>query len=137
MRNRLLGLPEVSAGASQEHSADERGGEEEDAGEPEMSEVDEEPPVQEDHFDVRDVVRRRRGRPKKRQGPHVPQSRSCVLCGASHGIEQCPKYPAFAAAVEHNESIQDEVHSRCSVCRGIGHNRKTCPYVYRKPKGNE
>jgi hypothetical protein len=62
-----------------------------------------------------------------------PKRRKCFLCGGMHRLQNCTKYEAFAAAVEHNEGIEAGDKRRCAVCRGIGHNRKSCGWVF-KPK---
>ena len=121
----LLDLPETVAGASQ-HPSSSSSEEEESAPASDSDEV----------VDVQDVVRRRRGRPRKEPSlaERFPGRRKCVLCGGSHGIQACEKYEAFAAAVEHNEAIEDGERRRCSVCRGVGHNRKSCGWVFRPKK---
>ena len=120
----LLGLPETVAGASQHASSS--ASEEEDAA-----------PASEDEEvqDVQEVVRRGRGRPRKEPSlaERFPKRRKCFLCGGMHRIQNCTKYEAFAAAVEHNEGIEAGDKRRCAVCRGIGHNRKSCGWVF-KPK---
>ena len=121
---RVLDLPETTAGASRPVSDDESS----------SDETDDAPVVEPE--DVRDVSRRTRGRPKK----HLPvmekfaKRRTCILCGASHTIDRCSKYQAFVAAVEHNERIVTGGHGRCSICRGIGHNKKSCGWVFKKKR---
>ena len=125
MLEELLGLPETTAGVTERPSEEE----EEEEG------VDEEQ-IEQEIVDVRDVSKRGRGRPKK-QLPLTERFRHtkrCILCGGAHSLEKCRKYRAFAEAVEHNESIEPGRGSRCSVCRGIGHNRKSCGWLWENQK---
>ena len=124
MLDELLGLPETVARASQQASSS-------------ASEEEESAPTSDDGevHDVQEVTRRGRGRPRKEPplAERFPKSRKCLLCGGTHQIQNCAKYEAFAAAVEHNEGIEAGEKRRCSVCRGIGHNKKSCGWVF-KPK---
>ena len=123
MLDYLLGLPETTAGAS------EAPGDEDDEGDDGQGGSDQEEEM--DEVDVQDVIHRRRGRPKKQAtvAEMFRGQRRCVLCGINHNIVECENYEDFRAAVEHNLSIEATT-SRCSICRGIGHNRSTCGWYY-------
>ena len=116
--DRLLDLPETTAGASAGTSDDS-----------------DEPPTETHVVDVHDASHRSRGRPRKRESPieAFRANRTCILCGKRHPLEHCDRYPEYAAAVDHNlENVEDTGHRRCSICAGIGHNKKTCPWIHRK-----
>ena len=126
----LLGLPETTAGASDAPVGDdeEEKSEDEDArgdarGDHEGGDLEQ--------VDVQDVIRRRRGRPKKQAtvAELFRGRRRCVLCGINHNIVECEQYEEFRAAVEHNLSLEAS-SSRCSICKGIGHNKSTCGWYY-------
>ena len=125
MLEELLGLPETTAGATERLSEEE---EEEEARDDDESggEI----------VDVRDVSKRGRGRPKKQVplAERFRRTKNCILCGGAHSLEKCRKYKAFAEAVEYNENIEAGRGSRCSVCRGIGHNRKSCGWLWENKK---
>ena len=145
MLHSLLGLPETTAGASQRASADEEEGREEggreEGGREEGGQTEEEDRGdggdggEVEAVDVQDVVRRGRGRPKKQAtvAEMFKGRRECVLCGRRHCIMECDNYEEFRAAVEHNLSIETGT-SRCSICKGIGHNRSTCGWYFRNKK---
>ena len=88
------------------------------------------PPI----VDVIDVRGVRRGRKKKSVNEKQYRLRhkrtvSCQLCGKRHELTQCPKYPDFQAAIQHNKELpEQEGRHRCRMCCGIGHNTKTCPW---------
>ena len=130
MLDYLLGLPETTAGASDapaDAAAEDDEDDEGDGGEAGGDDQDE--AVEE--VDVQDVIHRRRGRPKKQAtvAEMFRGRRRCVLCGINHNIVECENYDDFKAAVEHNLSIEATT-SRCSICKGIGHNRSTCGWYY-------
>ena len=121
MLNTMLHIPETTSGAVSDAPSDE----------------DEDPPNNEGTptriVEVHDVSGRPRGRPKKQEAPaeKFKKRQTCILCSRPHRITECDRYAAFAAAVEHNQTeVADTGHHRCSICSGIGHNRKTCPWVY-------
>ena len=120
MLNELLQIPETTSGAVSQAPSDDE------------APIDDEG-VSTRIVEVHDVSGRSRGRPKKRESPaeKFRKQRVCILCNREHRITECERYPAFAAAVEHNETeVPDTGHHRCSICSGIGHNRKKCPWVY-------
>ena len=130
MLNELFALPETTKGASaveSEAEDDEAPADVDAAPEPEE-------PEPENVVEVQDCVHRRRGRPKKQQtiAEMFRGRRKCVLCGATHRVQSCSKYDAFASAVEHNlKEVDDAGRRRCSICAGIGHNKKSCPWIHR------
>ena len=78
---------------------------------------------------VTDVSGRRRGRRRNAE----KEKESCLLCGKMHKITSCNKYKEFLAAIEHNKSIEGSGR-RCTVCAGLRHNARTCPWVFRPAK---
>ena len=124
MLNTLLNIPETASGAVSRAPSDDEG--------------DIVPPQpQMEIVEVRDAVSRPRGRPKRQEtaAERFHGHHQCILCGERHQITECTRYEAFAAAVQHNqEEVQDEAHHRCGICSGIGHNRKTCPWLHSNNK---
>lgn len=135
IKSHLLEIPDevvFSKEFRNEEEEEEEESQEQEHPESDTSESDE-------HMEIRDAGGRPRGRKKQSFLDTYRQGRAaCFLCGGRHQYTDCRNFTDFRAAVEHNQRQPDDPRRRrCKYCSGIGHNGKTCQWLYQNKKKNK